>query len=133
MCLSRRILGKLKTSGIGYKVFRVRLSDGVLIGDCKNIQQGRPLGIWVNEKSFRPDSAKDWKELPVEWRGSSPGRRCYPLGFHVFATLKAAKEWVGTDEQIWVVRYRRACAQGIQAHRRVVIAKKIKIIRRVEV
>ena len=80
MCLD--IIKKFKPPVYGYKIFRINDANGKLF----NIWQGNrvrafPIGKVVNEKKYRTGYMKPQKFLMVD----------YPYGFHIFQSLKKAK------------------------------------------
>jgi len=133
MCLDRKILKREKKYfqyekhegySIGYKIYKGRKKNQITL-TTTNYGKRQPVDQWINEKDVRDDH-EDNSSL-----GYSFTRNFYPKGFHFYATLEAAKEYVNTrcwgEWQIRKVYFERACARGFQNKLPVVVAKNIYI------
>ena len=113
MCLAKKMGGRFKKSGIGYKIF-----DKSQTGRLYSMFQGRgkayPRGIWLKEEDYR------YEHITII---GSPGGVEYPPGFHIYA-----KRPLAIGERIYKVKYRGAHTVGFQDCERVLVAKEMKIL-----
>ncbi len=119
MCLDKLSEFKVKLNkegiGVGFKVF-VGNSIFGLKAEWNGTQYIRSENKWLREGDFRADKVKHTKKI-----GYSSVK--YPLGFHVFLSKRAAKQWGGG--QIRKVKFRRVVATGLQMTYKCIVAKEI--------
>lgn len=111
---------KLKIDGTGYK--RLITGRGGKLKFCYNVGKNvaLPIGKWIKEKDYR---RKDHKYREII--SASFDNKSYPMGFHVYRNKKAAEEMMWGARVVVQVKFRKACAKGIQSRNNVIVAKEI--------
>lgn len=122
MCLDKVSKTKPRPEGVGYKVFGLRPGDKRLYGEIARPHKVRPTETWLNSRDYS-----------VRTKGFvSPIRGKYPVGWHIFKSMVAVKNWIGSFSleycAIKRVKYRLAHTEGTTYGYKVVVAKEIYII-----
>lgn len=129
MCLDTiKKTGELP-NGFGYKVFITR--NEKIFPEYKGQQSKEiPTMKWIAEKEWRNPYCSEIKIV---------GGLCfhyfkYKHGFHIFKTLQDARRWNfnWNWRPIYKVRYRKAHAIGNQGGMIVVVAKEMKVLRKIK-
>jgi hypothetical protein len=93
MCLDRIDLNIVPCE-VGYKIFYTAGTDN-LYGEWKTTNRPRPIGVWLDEKDFRPICAM---HVPVDEQGDplikAENGEVYKIGWHVFHTREDAETWL---------------------------------------
>jgi hypothetical protein len=114
---------KPKPEGVGYKVFDLRYGDGELYGELARRDKIRPMGTWLKSRNY---SVRKGDCLVDPIRGK------YPVGWHVFKSMIAVKNWVCGMHPDYIaikrIRYRQAHTEGTTDGYKTVVAKEIYII-----
>ena len=120
MCLDIvRTPKKLKADGIGYKMFRKNRSGNLYFRHSVGKRVPLPTEKWINEKDYRNHWHKH--EETIIAYGHVP----YPIGFHIYRNKKLSTGFVYVDCVLISVKFRKACAKGIQGGINTIVAKEI--------
>ena len=127
MCLDIvRIPRKLKADGTGYKIFNKTRGGKIYFSYNVGKKVPLPIGKWINEKDYRTRWNRD-KERII-----TPSCVPYPMGFHVYRNKKLSTMFIYCNRAVISVKFRKACAKGLQGGRNVIVAKEIFIQREVK-
>jgi hypothetical protein len=89
MCLdviSEEVERKFKNKRVGYKVFY--RNGNAITGEYFGDDEIYPINKWMDEKGYRDPDFKNKKLIE-----KANTNDCYPFGWHIFLTRKAARGW----------------------------------------
>jgi hypothetical protein len=133
MCLDKidmRFKKSDRVGGIGYKVFRVDHTGG-LVSEFIDSKNHLPVRRWIHEKNFRQFggyynyNGGYYREGQIY---SDDAGKPYPTGWHIFHSRSAAHRYMKHHSVYGVMRrvaYRDVRTIGTQFRKTVIVAKEI--------